>query len=69
VIETIGTAPSPELELVLEKLVTDRAFRIAFFADPPAALRLAGLRLCPAERDALAESPLELLDAVAARIG
>lgn len=34
-IERAATASSPEPELVLEKLVTDRTFRIASFADPP----------------------------------
>jgi putative modified peptide len=54
---------SPELERVVARLVSDRAFRADFFADPARALRHAGIHLSAAERDALAASPLEVLDA------
>ena len=59
--------PSPELERVLARLVSDCAFRIGFFADPSPALRRAGFHLAADEREALTASPLELLDAFADR--
>jgi hypothetical protein len=65
---TFDVTTSPELERVAARLVSDRAFRAGFFADPASALRHAGLHVSSAERDALAASPLEILDAFEGRI-
>jgi putative modified peptide len=54
---------SHELDRVVARLLSDRAFRASFFADPASALRGAGLHLAAADRDVLAASPLDVLDA------
>jgi hypothetical protein len=56
------------VEIVIGRLATDEALRAAFIRDPRGTLRQLGepgLELSPVEIDALASTPLDLLDALA----
>ncbi len=50
------------VERALGKLITDAAFRAAFFQHPEAASFAAGIRLSPAELDALRLVPEDALE-------
>ena len=54
------------VEQALGKLITDEAFREAFFADAGAAALRAGLTLTPKELDALRRLPRTALDGLCA---
>ncbi len=56
------------VERTLGKLVTDEAFREAFFRNPASASMQAGLDLSPDEMHALLLTPRSALDALGARL-
>jgi hypothetical protein len=56
------------VEQTLGKLITDEAFREAFYADPAGAAGRAGLALSPSELDALRRLPRRTLDGLCACI-
>jgi len=56
------------VERILGKLVTDEAFRAAFFQNPAAASFAVGIRLSPAELDALHRIPADALEDFSTRL-